>query len=108
MLRLFWSFIGTIFSAADAPKLPSLTISAVGHGEIHSQHVAKTHVRLVTPDSEADFMASESMYSEVPLGASGNCKDHLICSPCSGDSRARTTIPTSWGKGERQRQSDKR
>ena len=32
--------------------------------------------------SEADFMASESMYSEVPLGASGNCKDHLICSPC--------------------------
>jgi hypothetical protein len=59
----------------------------------------KTHVRLVTPDSEADFMASESMYSEVPLGASGNCKDHLICSPCWGDSRARTTIPMSWGKG---------
>jgi hypothetical protein len=41
-----------------------------------------THVKLATPDSMADFMASDNMYSEVPFGASGNCNDHLICSPC--------------------------
>ena len=59
-----------------------------------------THVKVFTPDSEADFMASESMYSDVPLGASGNCNDHLICSPCAGESRASTTIPTSCAGGQ--------
>lgn len=53
-----------------------------------------TYVNFPVPASAAAFMASDSMYSEVPPGAPGNCNDHLICWPCSGASCARTSNPT--------------